>query len=239
MKITSICQPHFFPWLGYFNMIHNCDEFIFLDNVQYNRKSWQNRVYIKNTSQSKKQWLSMSLIESSRKYNINEVYLSKNAIENFNNQINENYKKSKYFEYYYELFEKVLSSNLDKNLAQLNITIVKELCNHLEITCSFFLSSNFNFTDKKENLILKLLRENKSKVYLANMGSLAYAGEEFFKREKVLMKPHLFKHPNYNQLNMNNKKKVDFIEGLSIIDLLFNNGKKSSSIIKALNNFTL
>ena len=34
-------------------------------------------------------------------------------------------------------------------------------------------------------------------------------------------------------------KKVDFIEGLSIIDLLFNNGKKSSSIIKALNNFTL
>ena len=46
MKIVSICQPHFFPWLGYFNMLYNCDEFIFLDNVQYNRRSWQNRVHI-------------------------------------------------------------------------------------------------------------------------------------------------------------------------------------------------
>ena len=48
MHILSICQPHFLPWLGYFNMIYNCSEFIFLDDVQYNRRSWQNRVHIVN-----------------------------------------------------------------------------------------------------------------------------------------------------------------------------------------------
>ena len=47
MKIVSICQPHFIPWIGYFNMIYNSDEFVILDNVQYNRRSWQNRFHIR------------------------------------------------------------------------------------------------------------------------------------------------------------------------------------------------
>ena len=49
MKTVSICQPHFIPWLGYFRMIKNSDKFIFLDDVQYNRRSWQNRVHIRSS----------------------------------------------------------------------------------------------------------------------------------------------------------------------------------------------
>ena len=47
MRIISICQPHFLPWAGYFWMLKKTDEFIFLDNVQFDKRSWQQRNYIK------------------------------------------------------------------------------------------------------------------------------------------------------------------------------------------------
>ena len=109
MKITSICQPHFFPWLGYFNMIHNCDDFIFLDDVQYNRRSWQNRTYIKSYNSNKRQWLSMSLKVSSRELNINEAYLIQENLKYFRDQLYQNYKRAKFFDKYYNIFNEVLS----------------------------------------------------------------------------------------------------------------------------------
>ena len=46
MKI-GISQPTFLPWAGYFGLIDYVDEFIFLDNVQFERGGWQQRNYIK------------------------------------------------------------------------------------------------------------------------------------------------------------------------------------------------
>ncbi len=39
----GIMQPYFFPYLGYFSLISNCDRFILLDNVQFIRHGWIER----------------------------------------------------------------------------------------------------------------------------------------------------------------------------------------------------
>ncbi|MDP2030674.1 MAG: WbqC family protein [Thiobacillus sp.] len=36
-------QPTYLPWAGYFNLIGQVDNFIFLDDVQFERRSWQSR----------------------------------------------------------------------------------------------------------------------------------------------------------------------------------------------------
>ena len=36
-------QPTFLPWAGYINLIASVDLFVFLDDAQYERASWQNR----------------------------------------------------------------------------------------------------------------------------------------------------------------------------------------------------
>jgi WbqC-like protein family len=36
-------QPYFFPYIGYFQLINNCSEFIIYDDVQYTKKGWINR----------------------------------------------------------------------------------------------------------------------------------------------------------------------------------------------------
>ena len=46
MKV-AISQPTFVPWQGYFALIDYVDEFVFLDNVQFEKRSWQQRNYIK------------------------------------------------------------------------------------------------------------------------------------------------------------------------------------------------
>ena len=45
MKI-AISQPTFLPWCGFFSLISNVDQFVFLDQVQFDKRSWQQRNYI-------------------------------------------------------------------------------------------------------------------------------------------------------------------------------------------------
>ena len=46
----AIMQPNFLPWAGYFNLLKKVDEFIFFDDVQFSKNSWNNRnlILLKN-----------------------------------------------------------------------------------------------------------------------------------------------------------------------------------------------
>jgi hypothetical protein len=41
--MCAIMQPTYFPWAGYFSLLGMVDVFVFLDDVQFVRGSWQNR----------------------------------------------------------------------------------------------------------------------------------------------------------------------------------------------------
>ena len=43
MSNVAIHQPEYFPWLNFFFKMKNCNKFIFLDSVQYSKRSFQNR----------------------------------------------------------------------------------------------------------------------------------------------------------------------------------------------------
>lgn len=43
MTTAVVMQPTFLPWLGYFALIAQADDFVFLDDVQFARQSWQSR----------------------------------------------------------------------------------------------------------------------------------------------------------------------------------------------------
>lgn len=43
MTIAAIMQPTYLPWPGYFELVQRADVFIFLDDVEFSRQSWQQR----------------------------------------------------------------------------------------------------------------------------------------------------------------------------------------------------
>ena len=50
MTVAAIMQPTYLPWAGYLAMIEKVDIFVFLDSVQFARRSWQQRNRIKSAN---------------------------------------------------------------------------------------------------------------------------------------------------------------------------------------------
>jgi hypothetical protein len=42
MKV-AIMQPYFFPYIGYWQLIANCDQWVYFDEAQFNKRSWMTR----------------------------------------------------------------------------------------------------------------------------------------------------------------------------------------------------
>ena len=57
MTTVAIMQPTYLPWLGYFDLIDRASIFVFLDDVQFERRSWQQR----NRIISKDEYLTISV----------------------------------------------------------------------------------------------------------------------------------------------------------------------------------
>ena len=74
MTTISIYQPRFLPQLHYFHRMYQSDIFVFLDNAQFKRPSWQNRTNI--WLNGKKHRITVPVKHKGKKLLINEVELS-------------------------------------------------------------------------------------------------------------------------------------------------------------------
>src|ERR1035437_9913354 len=104
--ILAVHQPQYLPWLGYFHKIANCDLFLFLDDVQYKKREFQNRNRIKTPSGDL--WLTIPVITKGHfTQNIKDVQINKE--EKWESQhwdsIVQNYSKAAHFAEHKEFFQ--------------------------------------------------------------------------------------------------------------------------------------
>ena len=225
MKVI-ITQPTFFPYSGYFAAMQFADKIIFLDDVQFEKRSWQSRNII-STSMG----LEYISIPTQNKgvfsQKINEVLLHepKKSKEKIIKTIYFNYKNFKYFNKYFPEIESVLKKDHEK-LIDLNLAIINLGIKFLNIKIKTVFSSSFNVLEKKEKLIENLALTNKAKEVLSTEGVKNYLTN--FKSKKI---NHRFF--NYRDEKYDFEKSNFRYNNLSFIDLIFKRGSESSEIMKS------
>ena len=154
----AIMQPHFLPWSGYFNLISKVDKFIFLDDAQYSKNSWQNRNYI--LSNSKKFLINIPVKKSPLDTRIKDKLIDKK--NNWKNKITkillQSYSKSQYHDDLKELVDYFLSIKSDY-LSDYNIKLIKFITKKIKIKNEFLYSSEFNFSQKRTNKLINILEK--------------------------------------------------------------------------------
>ncbi|MFX0556517.1 WbqC family protein [Maribacter sp. CXY002] len=226
MKV-SISQPTLFPWIGYFDMIKECDVFVFLDNVEFKKQTWHMRNRLKNGSkiEDSEIWVHIPTKLPKTRALIKDVLIDNNQnwkqkhLDIFQSNYGKKYKKVSFLqELYQEDWNKI---------ADFNIKFIAECCKYLNISTKLVLASELDVEGKKSQLVLNICKQMKAAELFANNGSRDYLEEdrEIFIQENIRVSYQMYTHPIYNQ------RGNAFLDHLSVLDLLFSELENSKKFI--------
>lgn len=223
--ITSIHQPNYFPWIGYFYKINSSDTFIFLDDVQYTKNSFINRSFI--IENLKKTWLTVPVKSFSNSL-IEEVKIAdKEWKKKHLSKLKNSYKKTSYFMEIWPLIINIYDKINEYDIAQVNKKIICEISKTLTIQTEFLCSSDISIDKnlKGDDRLIALIKKIGGKKYLSGHGGKKYQNEEKFLQNGIDLIYTSHVTIEYKQ------ESTSFFEGASILDILFNLGIKQTKAL--------
>ena len=175
MSSCAIMQPTYNPWLGYFDLIDRVDTFVFLDNVQVVKRSWQVRNRIKTPKgelfltipirrpKGQKTKLNEALIDDTQPWREKHI----KTIEFY-------YRKSPYFD---EIFPFVveLIEYPTQILSEFNINFITRVAKKIGIAAKFVKASDLEpLEGKKDVLLANICKKIGCSKYISPQGSAEY-----------------------------------------------------------------
>lgn len=221
MKL-AIMQPYFFPYIGYFQLIHAVDEFILLDDVQYIRHGWVNRnrilklngdwQYVNAPLQAHAHGVSIREIETKSDRGWRDLVLR---------QLVQYKKIARHYAETVAMVETALSVETD-NLARINMHALRTLACQLGMQTPIHLSSEMDFDYSSiqgpGDWALTMSVQHGADVYINPADGEALFDQRAFADAGIrldLLRPVL---SPYTQ------RRENFVSALSIIDVLMFNG---------------
>ena len=227
--IVSVHQPQYIPWLGFFDKIAKSGAFVFLDQVQYKEREFQNRNKI--CAKNKCIWLSVPVISKGKSRQlIGEVKIDNTFPwrRQHLNSLKAWYANTPHFKDYFGFFEAVYSRDWDK-LVDLNVHIIKYILSELSISTPIYFESELRISAQSTDRIIALCKKLNADTYLSGAGGKQYLEENKFIEAKIKLAYQSFSHPVYRQHLR--PEGEEFMGQLSILDLLFNEGPNSKKIL--------
>lgn len=232
MKI-AIMQPYIFPYIGYFQLIQAVDKMVFYDDVNYIKRGWinRNRILVNNEANL----FTIPVLQASQNKLINEIELGidNKWLRQFFATLEYNYKKAPYYKPILALI-KTIFNQPHKTISDLAIASIIHISNHLELSTVFELSSlNYPYTkgmDKADRLI-EITKINNAQTYVNPSGGKELYQKEYFLERGVnllFIENTIKPYPQFN---------TDFVDGLSILDVLMFNDKKN--VMNLINQYKI
>lgn len=223
--ILAVHQPQYLPWLGYFHKIASCDLFIFLDDVQYKKREFQNRNKIKTPNGPL--WLTVPVVTKGKYLQkISEVLVDNELPWNDEHwrSMEHNYAHARHFGNLKSLFSGIYGMKWEK-LSALSMKIINSVLSYLEIKTPYKMSSEYGTTSVSSQRIIDLCKKSGADTYLSGAGGREYMDEKLFADNNIKLVYQDYKHPEYAQLH------GKFEPYLSVADLLYNEGPGSAKIL--------
>lgn len=234
MKI-AIMQPYIFPYIGYFQLIHAVDKFVFYDDVNFIKGGWVNRNNV--LLNGNKNLFTVPLKSVSSFQTIHETLIHSEIYhkwrKKFIKSLEQSYKKSPHFSSVLPLIQSVFEIQ-HYNITDLTINSIASISNYLELETVFERSSQQYATTKgmeKATRLINICQINQAKTYINPSGGKELYQKETFKKQGIDL------YFIENELTPYAQFKNDFIPGLSIIDVLMFNSKEE--VKEMLNKYNL
>lgn len=228
MKKIAILQSNYVPWKGYFDLINMVDEFILYDDMQYTRRDWRNRNIFKTFSGLR--WLTIP-VEVKGKYfqKINETKISdKDWVNKHWSSIKQNYSKAPYFKEYRYIFEDLYLNCNENYLSPVNYKFIVAINEILGINTKIRWSNEFDLVEGQTEKLLGICKDCNADTYLSGPAAKDYFDEELAKKENIKVE-----WMDYNQYPAYQQLYPPFEHGVTILDLIFNEGDNAIQFMKS------
>ena len=227
-KKVAIVQSNYIPWKGYFDLINLVDEFILFDDMQYTRRDWRNRNLIKTPAGLK--WLTIPVaVKGNFFQKIQDTTVSdpRWARKHWESIVH-NYSKARHFSLYRDGFETLYLDSQETFLSRINYLFLSAICKILGIETKISWSEDYNLSSGKTERLVSLCKQSGATTYISGPAARDYIDEALFTDENIALEYMDYSsYPEYTQLS------PPFEHGVSIIDLIFNEGPDATKYMKS------
>lgn len=217
-------QPTYMPWAGFLNLMAGVDLFIYLDDAQYERATWQNRNRVLVAGQST--WLTVPVVRDHLGAAIHQVQIDDRLPwrRKHATLLQQAYSRHEFASDMREAVD-VLGNMTLTQLADLNIAILDRVRSRLGIATQTMRSSELGIDGVRTDRLIAILAHVDATEYVTPPGSLDYLrDDDFVSRAPQRLLVHDFRPPAYPQ-----RGAASFVSHLSILDVVAHLGWQGAS----------
>ena len=219
-----ISQPMYFPWVGMLEQMRLADVFVHLDDAQYSKGGFLNRVQVK--TQQGSSWITVPLEESKLGQAINETQCASYDWQRKHlATLRQVYARAPHMDEMLNLAESVFDQETD-SLAGLSVASMRALADFFDITPEEMQwASRIDVEGTSSRRVLALCQEAGAERYITGHGAGAYLDHEIFERVGIRVEYMEYQKRAYSQLH------GEFTPFVSGLDLVANCGKNGREVI--------
>lgn len=231
MKL-AIMQPYFFPYIGYWQLIHAVDRFVIYDDVKYIKGGWINRNRLLINGEPT--YITVPLYQSSSYKRICDISLQSSPVwrDKLVKMVETTYRKAPCFAEVFSVVESVIRHDAD-NLSDYLVHQLQTLSACMGIDTEFVVTSRCykNNDLSGQERILDICKREGANTYINPQGGQALYERDAFTQNGLDLKfliPSAIEYKQFGFLH---------VPWLSIIDVMMFNSKSQLSTL--LNKYEL
>lgn len=221
----AVLQPGYLPWLGFFDQMRRADTFVVYDDVQYDKHGWRNRNRIKTASGV--QWLTVPVRHAGQGWPpVSEVRIDAQQAwaRKHVHTLRQSYARAPFAAALLPQLEDILLRGWER-LVDLDMAVSAWMAEALGVSTPVVRVSALSVPGEKSRRLLDICRHLGATRYLSGDAARDYLDVAMFAREGVDVVWQQYDHPVYPQQH------GAFVSHLSAVDLLFNCGPDSGTIL--------